>query len=173
MRILKSESFIATPWKNGGGVTREILKQDGATGFDWRLSIATVDQSGPFSRFDGYHRILTVLSGKGMWLKSPGQDRQAAPLQPVHFDGAEDIDGVLIDGPCRDFNVIYRPDVYAAKVDVVTGPCEVQGHHTTVLLLLTGTADEDLGPGDVAVLDDQSLTIGDGDQAIVVTLRRL
>ena len=36
----------------------------------WRLSIAEVDEDGPFSLFEGMARILTVIDGKGMVLES-------------------------------------------------------------------------------------------------------
>ncbi len=54
----------ATPWKNGGGVTREIVCQPpgaGLAAFDWRVSIATIASDGPFSLFAGIDRVITLL----------------------------------------------------------------------------------------------------------------
>jgi len=42
----------AMTWKNGGGVTREIICQPlgaGMDDFDWRVSIAHIASDGPFS----------------------------------------------------------------------------------------------------------------------------
>ena len=38
------------PWRNGGGVTREVaVDGPGAQDFEWRISIADVNEPGPFS----------------------------------------------------------------------------------------------------------------------------
>jgi hypothetical protein len=56
-------------WRNGGGETREIISwPPGQADFDWRASIATVAQDGPFSAFPGIARSITLLSGEGMQL---------------------------------------------------------------------------------------------------------
>ena len=66
--------IAATPWKNGGGATRELacspLGADMAH-FDWRVSVATIAQSGPFSCFAGVDRIITLLSGGRLQLLRP------------------------------------------------------------------------------------------------------
>ena len=54
-RVLLSD-VKASPWKNGGGVTREIAKGAAAGPDDdwgWRISIAEVERDGPFSTFPG------------------------------------------------------------------------------------------------------------------------
>ena len=46
MNILRESSYRAVPWKNGGGVTREILRAPAEPdAFDWRLSLATVPKT--------------------------------------------------------------------------------------------------------------------------------
>ena len=55
------------PWKNGLGVTTEILIEpsDATIGnFDWRLSMARIDADGPFSSFPNIDRLLLVLEGR-------------------------------------------------------------------------------------------------------------
>ncbi|MFQ9621820.1 MAG: HutD family protein [Enterobacteriaceae bacterium] len=39
------------PWKNGQGVTREVARYPEAGEYDWRISLATIRQPGPFSAF--------------------------------------------------------------------------------------------------------------------------
>ena len=50
------------PWKNGGGSTTELLVEPAGatlqTGFRWRLSMAALETSGPFSRFEGHDRTM-------------------------------------------------------------------------------------------------------------------
>ncbi len=71
MKRLGTADYRDMPWKNGGGVTRELLKLPHPSvpdRFLARLSIATVTAPGPFSVFPGIDRILTLLEGPGMAL---------------------------------------------------------------------------------------------------------
>ena len=58
-RHLKSKDFSVMPWKNGGGSTTELLIHPSSASvtssppFLWRISLATLDASGPFSTFAG------------------------------------------------------------------------------------------------------------------------
>ena len=66
------------PWRNGLGTTTEIAAEPSADGrFHWRLSIADVAQSGPFSSFEGYDRTIAVVAGAGMRLAVAGQPDRA------------------------------------------------------------------------------------------------
>ena len=79
MIILRESSYITVPWKNGGGVTREILRSPPeSTAFDWRLSLATIDLPGPFSAFEGYHRTLVLVRGAGVELNFAAHGRSEA-----------------------------------------------------------------------------------------------
>jgi environmental stress-induced protein Ves len=69
------QDLHATPWKNGGGLTREVLWQPtGASldDFDWRVSVAQIDSDGPFSAFPGIDRVITLIDGVGVQLRSEG-----------------------------------------------------------------------------------------------------
>ena len=63
--VLRAADYPRMPWKNGGGSTEEITRDagEGLEGFGWRLSIADIGESGGFSRFDGYQRVISVLPG--------------------------------------------------------------------------------------------------------------
>jgi environmental stress-induced protein Ves len=125
-QILHPADFTTTPWKNGGGLTHEIARKDGDAGFLWRLSIAEVARDGPFSCFDGYARILTVIDGAGIALHAPDGVLTALPLHPVAFDGATPIEGRLLNGAILDLNLIYDPTRFKGQVERLTPPC----HHT-------------------------------------------
>lgn len=119
MKHLRAADYPRTPWKNGGGSTLEVCRDQG-TGLDsfgWRLSIADIAEAGPFSAFDGYERIITVLEGQGMRLEVDG--RGSGPLrafEPFEFSGGSQVRCELIDGPIRDFNLIYSPARYHAQL---------------------------------------------------------
>lgn len=108
------------PWKNGGGVTHEIAKRERDGKILWRLSLAEVASDGPFSAFPGLSRILTVIEGAGIKLHSAEGVLEVRPLSPARFAGDTPVQGVLVDGPIHDFNVIYDGSVFAAEVEVLS-----------------------------------------------------
>jgi environmental stress-induced protein Ves len=100
------------PWKNGGGLTEEIATRPADAGlddFELRVSIAEVARDGPFSRFPGIDRTITLIEGAGMRLARGDRDIvMRTPFEPYAFSGDVPIDCALIDGPIRDFNVMVR-----------------------------------------------------------------
>jgi environmental stress-induced protein Ves len=113
MIVMHESSYLAVPWKNGGGVTREILRvPPEPTAFDWRLSLATIDTPGPFSSFDGYHRTLVLVRGPGVELDFGQHGRAQLTLagQMVSFDGAWETSCTLLDGPSSDLNLIVSKE---------------------------------------------------------------
>ena len=111
-RILNPADYRRMPWKNGAGVTTEIaIYPDGSDlhTFDWRISIADVAADGPFSRFPGVDRILVLLAGAGIRLSGEGHDVDLrAPFEPYAFAGDAAVEGRLVDGSVRDFNLMLR-----------------------------------------------------------------
>jgi uncharacterized protein len=113
MHILRESGFTAVPWKNGGGVTREILRAPAEpAAFDWRLSLATIGAAGPFSSFAGYHRTLVLVAGAGVELnfEQHGTFRLSTPGQAVSFDGEWQTSCTLLDGPSTDLNLIVSEE---------------------------------------------------------------
>jgi environmental stress-induced protein Ves len=89
---LQPADYKTMPWKNGGGTTTELMAENssGAAGYDWRLSIAAVAQSGPFSDFSGYDRSIMLVEGKGFTLEfaEAGTHHLVRTFEPLRFDGA-------------------------------------------------------------------------------------
>jgi environmental stress-induced protein Ves len=113
MIIMRAASYRAAPWKNGGGVTREILRvPPEPTAFDWRLSLANIASPGPFSSFDGYQRTLVLVSGPGVELDfgQHGRVKLTTAGQMVSFDGAWETSCTLLDGPSTDLNLIVSQE---------------------------------------------------------------
>ena len=103
----------ALPWKNGGGVTRELLAWPAAdTEWAVRVSVADIDRDGPFSSFPGIDRCFAVLQGAGVELGLPGSmRRQRSGDAPIAFAGDSVLDCRLIDGPTRDLNLMGRRSI--------------------------------------------------------------
>ena len=121
--LLRGADLVAAPWKNGGGVTREVAAFPDGAGLDafvWRVSIADVAQAGPFSRFAGIDRTLVLLSGAGMLLdEAQGPTHTLTqPLDIARFAGETAIDARLVDGTTRDFNLMVRREAATGELDV-------------------------------------------------------
>lgn len=118
-RLLRAADYPRMPWKNGAGSTLEIARDAGAglDGFGWRLSIADVGESGGFSAFSGYQRIITVLEGAGMRLTVDGRPSRALTQGDAFaFSGDSGVHCELLGGAIRDFNLIYAPRRYLARL---------------------------------------------------------
>ena len=96
------------PWKNGSGVTSEIVVEPGKSErFLYRLSVADVATDGPFSRFEGYDRHIMLLQGAGMTIDAGTHGVfQLLPFVPHAFSGDWDVSGTLKQGAVRDLNLI-------------------------------------------------------------------
>ena len=82
-------------WRNAAGETREICtfppaKRD----FYWRASIASIAANGEFSLFPGMERIVTLLEGGEMLLKTvTAFCLCGGPGGKSETDGRADVDG--------------------------------------------------------------------------------
>lgn len=137
LQLLRAQDYPRMPWKNGGGFTEEITRDsgEGLDGFGWRLSIADIEESGGFSTFAGYQRIITVLQGEGMRLLVDGQpSRPLLPFDAFAFGGESQVSCKLLGGPIRDFNLIYAPQRYRARLQWFDGTSRLYSSASTVLL---------------------------------------
>ncbi|MEP3328884.1 HutD family protein [Sedimentitalea sp.] len=107
MQILKQRDLVDVPWKNGGGITRNIARGMRADQAVWTISRADVAQDGPFSDFAGMMRVLTVVSGGPMILETPTATIDAALWQPARFDGGIKVNSRLTGGPLTDLNLMF------------------------------------------------------------------
>ncbi|MEW9903831.1 HutD/Ves family protein [Pseudomonas putida] len=137
LQLLRAKDYPRMPWKNGGGFTEEITRDagEGLDGFGWRLSIADIEESGGFSTFAGYQRIITVLQGDGMRLLVDGQaSRPLLPFDAFAFNGESQVSCKLLGGAIRDFNLIYAPQRYRARLQWFDGTSRIFSSASTVLL---------------------------------------
>ncbi len=123
LTLIRGADLVASPWKNGGGVTREVAAFPAGAALDafvWRVSVADVARAGPFSRFAGIDRTLALLSGAGMLLDEADGVTHALrePLDIARFAGETAIDARLVDGATRDFNLMVRRGAATGEVDV-------------------------------------------------------
>ena len=111
MKSFTKISFKEMPWKNGGGKTTELYRHQifGSDDFVFRLSMAKVQQDGPFSIYPEIDRHLMILKGQGCEL---GSGREKIELSessaPYSFEGEKEIDCHLLGGEILDFNVMTK-----------------------------------------------------------------
>ncbi|WP_199834854.1 HutD family protein [Streptomyces sp. NRRL WC-3618] len=129
--VLRWGEYRSMPWKNGGGMTREVASgavqgplapAEPEDGFDWRVSVADVDAGGPFSSFPGIDRVITLVEGEGMVLTVDGTPHSVSPLSPFAFSGEATTDCRLEAGAVRDMNVMTRRGRATARVRIVAVP---------------------------------------------------
>ncbi len=149
MRIIKQTEYRVMPWKNGGGTTTEIHASPvGASAFDWRVSIASVDSDGPFSVFNGYQRHIMLLTGSGMTLDVAAHGRfELKVLMPFSFSGDAEVYGCLAQGRVVDFNLMVRREFGSGtlRFQQSTAACEIGADDSKHLVHMLG--------GDSVLLD--------------------
>jgi environmental stress-induced protein Ves len=174
LKIIRQSSFTATPWKNGGGMTYEAMRvPPGGDPFLWRVSVAHIESSGPFSDFAGYSRCMVLLRGPGLTLKfGNGEQRVLQKIgDSALFDGAMPTQCDLLQGPCVDLNFMasksLRADARIVRLDQDQSPTALTAPESALIfsvespLLLDGDGGEPvrLEPWDLAVFSQGTVRL--------------
>ncbi len=123
VKLLKQSDYQKMPWKNGRGTTSEIAISNPGPEFDWRLSMAEIVESGPFSSFNGMDRILTLLEGPEIQImhQESGGEKTLPLYWPYHFSGDWKTEAI-VSGKGRDLNFIYRRDKFIGSMKLENSP---------------------------------------------------
>lgn len=144
MQVLRFADCPPTPWKNGGGITRQLLAVPAHAGIDdflLRLSVAEVDSDGPFSRFDGIDRSLAIVAGAGLQLLDEhGGQVLNRDSEPLAFAGEQAISSRRLDGAVRDVNIMTRRSHcrHRAWQQLVHGTLALEHAHGLLLFVAAG-----------------------------------
>lgn len=122
-RLIAYRDLVPSRWKNGLGVTREIGLAPSNTldaGFRFRVSRALIDAQAPFSSFPGVRRWLVLGRGGALELRFDGEPtRQLERVGDLcAFHGEDVVEGVPLDGPSEDFNLMLADPMLNAEVIV-------------------------------------------------------
>lgn len=111
-QLIQYANLRSAPWKNGGGSTTEIAVSPPGAGFDdfeWRVSLATIAQDGPFSVFPGIDRSLALVDGDGVLLDFGDERFVLSPSEPlIEFAGEDAVHATVTGQNTTDFNVMTR-----------------------------------------------------------------
>lgn len=180
MTIVGFAQLVAVPWKNGLGITREIVVEPPGASTDeflWRASIAEVDTASPFSVFPGIDRTIVLLDGDGftMTLDDTRVHALTTPCVPFAFAGESRVEVALAGGATRDFNLMVRRGQACGQVDVVRGPAPVDVRDMSLLHLAQGHAEVDgkaCARGD-SVIDPRQVRLDSDAVALCVRIVRV
>jgi uncharacterized protein len=168
LQIIRKSSFTATAWKNGGGTTHEAIRvpQIGDA-FRWRVSVAQIDASGPFSDFAGYSRKMVLLKGPGLALKIAHAGTQVLRQvgEMLEFDGAASVYCDLLGGPCVDLNLMVanstRSAAWVKRLDTQSAAHIVRGARaeSTLIFSIEGCVMIESDAGEITKLEPWDLAI--------------
>lgn len=163
--------IAGTPWRNGGGLTREIATgrvrkhAPDAALWDWRISVADIVQAGPFSVFPDTDRQAALAQGRGLQLCGQNRVLQFSELGAIHaFPGEAALASVLTAGPVQLFNVMTRRGVALAEVQAVHRDITLQtpGSCALVALCVRGEFRAKLNGCDSAAEQNDAMHPGHG-----------
>ncbi|VEC77556.1 Various environmental stresses-induced protein [Raoultella ornithinolytica] len=97
-----------------------VPSPDADAPFLWRASIATLEHDGPFSRFSGIDRVITLIEGQPLWLRGEGIHHHLRRWEPWAFSGEWALGSEGISAPGLDFNIMTQRTRAAAQVSVVS-----------------------------------------------------
>jgi environmental stress-induced protein Ves len=108
LQPLPAGSRRIEPWANGLGQTEVLLREPDQADWRVRVSIARVEQDGPFSELPNIQRLLVPLDASMELRFADGRMLRTNRFGALRFDGAPAPFGVLPEGPTRDFNLMLR-----------------------------------------------------------------
>ncbi|WP_407277614.1 HutD family protein [Aromatoleum evansii] len=140
--VLRFElSAVSTePWRNGRGITRVLASGSFSRNleqWDYRLSLADISASGPFSTFKGIERSSLLLEGSSLLL-TDGEERQlrAGPMEVIRYNGEWPLNAVIGSSPTRCLNVMTRKGIASGMLKVLDGMNAVPAADLVMLLSL-------------------------------------
>lgn len=109
--VLRASARDVVPWRNGAGTTTVVAEGPPAEGGPatepaWRISIATIDRSAPFSEFAGVDRLLMPLSPAGLDLVIDGRRVRGEAFDVLPFAGESAVEAVDVRGTGLDLNLM-------------------------------------------------------------------
>ncbi len=161
LQVCRFDDVVPVPWKNRGGVTRELIAWSSAEDWSLRLSVADIERSGVFSAFNDVDRWFAVIDGEGVRL-SGGIGEVRRGYAPVAFDGALAPECQLIADTTRDLNFMVNRKRGTGKLCQLSDRVRANGDYVIdakgamVIGIFSATACEVVISNNVVNLDSMS-----------------
>ena len=124
------------PWKNGRGITRNLFDDaDAADRWTWRVSIAEITGSQPYSSYPGIRRGQVALGPGPVDLTINGGTTRLDPEGIVTFDGEDDVAALPAEEGFLDLNVMTRRDAWTADLQITEEGSAGAGDDEVVVLV--------------------------------------
>lgn len=189
-QVLPANEHRRERWRNGLGWTRAIMAWPADDGpWQWRLSVAEIEQAAAWSRFPGVDREQVLLEGQGLRLRfgDDGVRELAPPFGRARYPGEDAVTGEPVDGRAVALNLMWRRDAVRAELwrRPLVGPMLffADAADTWLLYLLAGQGRFDaasglppLARGDAAVLASpvrRRFLLDGGGELLAMRLRAL
>ncbi|MBY0468469.1 MAG: HutD family protein [Burkholderiaceae bacterium] len=141
-RVVVLDALPDEPWRNGGGRTRTIAVQPRDTGeppWDWRISVATIEQSAPFSAFPGVDRASVLLGAGCLELGADGEPtvrlHQPGDAAVYRGDARWQAEVHRVGPPLSLLNVMTRRGAATARLQTVREDTTLSGQALAVLVV--------------------------------------
>jgi environmental stress-induced protein Ves len=184
-RLLRLAEYQRQEWRNGGGTTAEIWRErSSGDEFMWRLSMADVASDGAFSVFPDIDRHIILVHGKGMVLQHAGLPTHLLDrlFVPHAFPGDVATNCHLINGPCRDLNLMIRRDLGSGRLEIVRLAAGAQqaliDRSSVALFVLEGkvavtsqSLEIEAADGDTVLLDKDGADIAARTDSVIAVAR--
>lgn len=172
VEILRYRALPSLAWKNGAGQTKEVTAFPSggkAAIFDWRLSIATIQESSLFSAYPGIDRKLVNCGEGSMDLDINGSTLPLEKYGQAAFRGEDTVYATLHHGSTQDLNLMTRRSVCAGGIHIrrsLNGPIDQWDRDLQAIVVLSGYVTIDgaelgaldsivrLGPDTTVIFDD-------------------
>jgi environmental stress-induced protein Ves len=161
------------PWRNQRGITRTVASHFEGGAMLWRVSVAEIEQDGPFSTFPGFSRTAVLMRGAGLTLESEGAHHRFGGVgEAWQFDGEDQVHARLGETPARLWNIMVARDRLEARTDITRGSGgSIEAGSMCALLVLDGSvslADEGQTVARVAKDEILILEAGHAELALLV-----
>jgi uncharacterized protein len=147
LNILRARDRRQMPWRNGGGVTSDVIVFPAGADLDtfgWRISIASLQANGPFSPFAGVDRSLVLLEGMlALRIANETAIELSPSSPPVALAGEWPVSAEVISGPVTDLNVMTRRGQFRASIEshTLSTPVTIHNSESSTVLIATELVD--------------------------------
>ena len=166
MKLIKASDYKIMPWKNGGGETREVAlgyAEKGAKAApDWRVSIATISKSGPFSSFPDIDRTIALIKGDDVVLTIDDEDKVVLSQNGdcYSFQGEAKVFAQVSGAASTDLNIMTNRHYFNHHMQRLNRPLPKLDAAQIIKIFLVATGATDLP------LDETLISLGELDTLI-------
>ncbi|WP_313811434.1 HutD family protein [Glutamicibacter sp.] len=122
--IIRYADLPPRPWKNGKGITRTLFSDaaEGSGEWTWKISIAEITGTQPYSPYPGVRRGQVALGPGAVDLVLNGQQILLPVEGTIVFEGEDDVSATPRNEGFLDLNVMGLRECWNPAVSIVDSP---------------------------------------------------